>query len=101
MMMMMINKCCQDIFTAAGRTMSPLHAVSLIPNVGEKKVTNCSIPIPILSAVTIRSQQLLALVNAYRFGAQLLQVRGLGEIEDNGVLVSLELDVTLRSVLPE
>ena len=37
MMMMMINKCCQDIFTAAGRTMSPLHAVSLIPNVGEKK----------------------------------------------------------------
>ena len=27
-MMMMINKCCQDIFTAAGRTISPLHAVS-------------------------------------------------------------------------
>ena len=64
-------------------------------------VTDCSTPIPVSSAVTIRSQQFLALVNAYRFGAQLLQVRGLGEIEDDGVLVSLELDVALRSVLPE
>ena len=63
--------------------------------------TDCSTPIPVSSAVTIRSQQFLALVNAYRFGAQLLQVRGLGEIEDDGVLVSLELDVALRSVLPE